>query len=135
MAQIMRRPRRQQLRKCYGTEHLVASTLVQVRGLEIQCAYCRDILPSQLGEFIQQLRQRLALAVIKLRQAVELVEGDTFAMFQQAGCTRHPIRLLTVDEMSHDVISAPGIAAFVRFSPNFGQVAKQSVQRGRKTLE
>src|SRR3954470_19249365 len=107
MAQIMRRPRRQQLRKCYGTQHLVASTLVQVRGLEIQCAYCRDILRSQLGEFIQQLRQGLALAVIKLRQAVKPVEWDTLTVFQKALCARDPIRLFAVDEMSDDVISAP----------------------------
>src|SRR5690242_17289562 len=99
MSEVMRRPRRQQLRESNNTQGRMPSTPLEVLGPQVHGAQLLHVLGPQTGEFIQQLRQRLALTLSRLCPSVKGNKGLTLAKLQHHPCSRHPIRAFAVNQV------------------------------------
>ena len=62
-----------------------------------------QILRAERSESIEQLFERLAAAFFFLSETVQGFERDGFTVFEDAFGTRHPIRALNGNEVSHDI--------------------------------
>src|SRR2546423_13927644 len=106
----------------------MCSAPLQVLRAQIQGAQIIKIFRPQAGEFIQQLRQRSAVALALLSPAVEGLEAFSLAKLQDHLRSRHPVGALAVNEMSDNIEGAPGFLAFVTNSPSFRQIAQQCIE-------
>src|SRR5579863_876572 len=88
--------------------------------LQIQRLQGSQILPSQAGEIVQELVERLALTLFELRKAVKGIKLPRFAFLQDDPQPRYPIGALSDDQVAHDVERASGISSFVASHPNVG---------------
>ena len=106
---------------------------VKSSGCKFSASKASDVLASQLGKSVQELLQRLALALTRLRKAVKGIERPRFAVFQYHSHPRHPVVAFSRDEMAHDVERAPGVFSFVGVHPDAGLPAQPRIQGCRST--
>src|SRR4051794_20712368 len=99
----------------------------KVFSFEVQRAKRSDVFLPQVGEFIEQLRQGLSLALAFLCETVELVEGHALAGVEYPLRSRNPVRALAVDQMSHNIERTPGAFTFVGRRPLLRQVTQQCI--------
>src|SRR5271167_3130281 len=98
------------------------SALVEVGGLEFPGAQFNQVLRAQMGELVQQLRDRFALDLSNMSLAIEGVEGPRLAVPQDDEGAGYPIGTLGVIEMPDHVEGGPGVFAFVGVSEGLGQI-------------
>jgi hypothetical protein len=108
----------------------VATAQGQLDGLEIQGAEVLETLGPDAGELVEQLRQRFALTLCFVAQAIEGIEGLTLAKFEDLSRARQPVYAVGVGEVADHVEDSPGISAFVAMGPGFGEVAQECVESG-----
>ncbi len=97
----------------------------QVLRLQIQGLQGSQILSAKVGELVQELIQRLALALPSLCEAVKGIEWARFTLFEDDPRTRHPVGAFTDNKMTDDVERAPAVGAacagpFVGKDPSIG---------------
>src|SRR5579859_6711070 len=88
--------------------------------LQIQRLQGSYILPSQAGEIVQELVERLALTLFELRKAVKDIKLPRLAFLQDDPQPRYPVGALTDDQVADDVERAPCISSFVAAHPRVG---------------
>ena len=69
----------------------MATSAIEIRGLQVHAPQVIEVLGSQAAEFVEQLRERLASAFALLRQAVEGIECSRLAVLQDHAGARHPV--------------------------------------------
>src|SRR6476659_4011727 len=106
----------------------MASTFLEILGLQIESPQLAQIVRPQPGKFIQQLPQRLALALPRLAQSIEWIESSGLAEFQQQPRPRHPVSTFAVNQMTDHIERAPCVSAFVAKCPYLLQVAQKRVE-------
>src|SRR6185437_12137586 len=96
------------------------SATSQVFTLQIQGSKRNQIFLPQVGEVIEQLFERLALAGLRLRKAVEGTEWASFAALEHDTHSGHPVCTLREDQMAYDIERTPGPFPFVATHPDIG---------------
>jgi hypothetical protein len=99
--------------------------------LQIQSSKPREIVGAPLGKFVQQCRDRFALAIAELRVSIEGLKGLMGAMLQDDHHARHPIGFLPVNQMTDNHVRTPRAGPFGGCSPLFREPAQQSIERRR----
>src|SRR3954464_11252726 len=72
-------------------------------------------------ELVEELGERLSLAVAELGEPVERLECPTPPLLDDDARARDPVGALTLDQVPHDVERAPRVGALVRVGPRRGQ--------------
>src|SRR5437764_1493693 len=93
------------------------SAPLQIRGLQMQRAERHKICGPQRRELVEQVAERLPPAVTCPFEAVERLERPRLAMLEDHLQSRHPVRLLAVNQMTDDVDGAPRVRPFIRERP------------------
>src|SRR5215467_11405823 len=96
MCQVVNGPGCQQLRQSYYAESGMQSAPREIFGPEVQRAQLVQAFGPQTREFIQQLRERFALALAFLRVAIEWLKRLALAELKDSFCARHPVGPLAV---------------------------------------
>src|SRR5581483_8562782 len=87
------------------------------------------------GELVEQLVERLALALAKLCVAVERRESAIVALCEDDARAWDPVRALAVNEMSDDHVRAPRVRTLGGIGPRGRQAREHRVKRRRRPLE
>jgi putative transposase len=120
MSEVVNGPCRHEFRQRHHPQRWMLSSPRPVFGLQIQRLQGSQILPSQAGEIVQELVERLALTLFELRKAVKGIKLPRFAFLQDDPQPRYPVRALPDDQVSHNVERAPGFSSFVAAHPHVG---------------
>jgi hypothetical protein len=123
-------PGGQELGKSDDAKRGMASLEMEIFGPKIQGAKGGEIFGAEAGEFVQQLRKRLALTGLRLRPAIKRFKGASVAELEDHAGARHPVGAFTVNKVSDDIEGGPGVFAFIAESPSFGQIAQKRVESG-----
>jgi hypothetical protein len=94
-----------------------------------------EILGAQASELVEKLREGLAMAFAKLREAIEGNKRLGGARAQNHLGARHPVGAFAVDEVADDIEGGPSGSAFVTMGPGFREIAKKRVEGGGSALE
>src|SRR3981189_2647299 len=117
MSQVMRRPRRQQLRESHNSESRMPPPPLKVLSPQIQRTQFAHVLLPQTSKFIQQLLQRLAPTLSHMPQTIKRLERPTLTRFQYHPRARQPINAFAIDQMPYDIEYAPGVFPFTSHRP------------------
>ena len=104
------------------------SAAFEILRLEIPRTQLVEIFGTQASELIQTLMERHLWSFEAF--AVEGIEGSAFAILQDDFRARHPVVAFAVDQVTERVAGAPGVFAFARLRPCFGQVAQKCIEGG-----
>src|SRR5579884_2942773 len=96
------------------------SPSLEIVRLKAQGAQLIEALGPCSREFVQELRERFALALARLCLAIERLKRARIAVFENPFCASHPIRTLAVNQVANDVEDGPTIASLIPVSPSFG---------------
>src|SRR6516164_3100902 len=96
MGHVVSRPGREQLRHGNRAERGMQSAALEIARLQVYGANRGQVFSAQLGELVEQLRQRFSLALADLGEAVEWLEGLRIAVQQNALYAGDPIGPLAV---------------------------------------
>ena len=135
MGEVVGGPGGEELGKRDDTEGGMTAATVEVGGLNIQRAKLGEIGGADAGEFVEQLRKRLALDFSGMAGAIEGHERLCFAGLQDHFGARDPVGAFAVVQVADNLKGAPRIFTFVAMSPRFGEAAEQGVERGRGMRE
>src|ERR1700734_3388291 len=113
VSEVVNGPCRHEFRQRHHSERWMLSSPRPVFVLQIQRLQGSQIIPSQAGEIIQELVERLALTLFELRKTVKGIKLPRFALLQDNPQPRYPVGALPDDQVTHDVERAPGISFFV----------------------
>src|SRR5690349_377190 len=89
-----------------------------------------QVLRANTNKFIQQLRERFALALFYLSQTVKFLKRAGLSKLQNHFHARHPIGSLSVDEVADDVVGTPRVAPFILVGQRVRQLAQESIESG-----
>jgi hypothetical protein len=128
VSQIVSGPRRQQLRQRDDSERWMSPAQRKPVGFQVERSEPLQILGSQSREFIQQVRERLALAVTILRRPIEAIERPGFTELQNDLGALNPVRPFPMNQMANDVEDGPGIGSFISRRPEVRQVTQKHIQ-------
>src|SRR5690242_14669361 len=115
----MRCPGCQEFRQRHDSEGRMPSAPLEIFRLQIQRTQLVQVFRPQTGKFIQQLSQRLALALSYVSLPIEGVKRPALAKLQNDLRAWDPIRAFAVNQMAYDIEGAPGIFAFILERPGF----------------
>jgi CubicO group peptidase (beta-lactamase class C family) len=104
-------------------------------GAQMPAAHLGHVPGTDVRELVEQLRHRLALDRRHMPPAVEWPEWLRIARFQDQARPRHPVRVLAMDEMAHDVERTPRLVAFIPSRPGVGEIAEKRVERGGRSTQ
>src|SRR6516165_8182997 len=107
MSEVVNGPCRHKFRQRHQSQRWMLSPPRPVLVLQIQRLQGSQILPSQAGEIVQELVERLALTLFELRKSVKGIEWPRFAFLQDDPQPRHPVGALSDDQVANDVERAP----------------------------
>src|SRR5260370_11461525 len=105
----------------------MSSTPLEILLPQIQRAQFVQIFRPQTSKFIQQLPQRLALALSFLSPTIEGLKSLGLAKLQHHPRPRHPIRAFAVNQMANDVERTPGVFTFISARPRFRQITQKRI--------
>jgi hypothetical protein len=108
---------------------------IEVGRLERERFQRSDVGGAEARELVEELVQRLPARGLLLSESVEGLERALIAGFEDHARARHPVGLLAVDQMPHDVERSERIGALVAMEPGVGQTAEDRVERARRALE
>ena len=131
MRKIVRGPCRHELPQRYSTQRGMGTHQFQLGWLQIQISKLHEIVGAPLGKFVQQCRDRFALAIAELRVSIEGLKGLIGAMLQDDHHSRHPIRFLPVNQMTDNHVRTPRARPFGGCGPLFREAAQHSIERRR----
>jgi hypothetical protein len=123
-------PGGQELRQSDYSEAGMLAAPIEVYWAQIHGAEFGQILCAYANEFIQQLRERLALRFSVVSPTIEGLEGLSLTKLQDHLYAWEPIGTFAMNEMGNDVERAPGVFAFVAEGPSFGKIAEECVEGG-----
>jgi len=130
MRQVMNGPCGEQFGEGHGTQCRMDSAAFQVGGLQVQGIEISQILFAQGREIVKQMIQRFVLTDSGLGETVERIEGAGFAGIEDEADARHPIRMLSSDQVANDFVRTPSACAFITVGPALGKSAEQGVDGG-----
>ena len=105
--QIVRGPRREQLAGGDRPELRVNAGAVQIDVGQVERADASKVDAARVGELAEQIRDRLAGALTKLRIAIERHKCLVRSVAEDDVEARHPVGALTVDEVADDIVRTP----------------------------
>src|SRR5580704_9035848 len=120
MSEVVNGPCRHEFRQRHHSQRWMLSSPRPVFVLQIQRLQGSQVLPSQAGEIVQELVERLALTLFELRKAVKGIKLPRFAFLQNDPQPRYPVGALPGDQVANDVERAPAISSFVAAHPYVG---------------
>ena len=135
VGEVMHGPGGEKLRQGDGAEGGMGPAQGKLLWGEVECAEVAEVGRAELGEFIQELGERLACTVALLGEAVQRLEGAGLAMGEDRLGAGHPVGALAVVQMAKDVVGAPGAGAFVFEGPGCGEIAQEGVEGGGRAGE
>src|ERR1700733_12202108 len=111
------------------------SMTLQVLLHQIHCAQLAKVFSPQTGKFIQQLPERLSLALSYLRETVEGLECLRVAELQQHLRPRHPVGSFAVNQVADHIERAPCIVPFILECPRLRQIAQKRIESSGSASE
>ena len=126
--EVVRGPGGEELADRDGAEGGMCARQLKLCRLEVECAQAGEIVFAKGGEFIEQGGERDLVVLVGF--AIERSEGLVGAVFEDDGEARHPVDLLSVDEVADHCVGAPGGGAFGGGGPGGGEVAEEGVEGG-----
>src|SRR5690348_935267 len=90
---------------------------------------------AQLGEPVQELVERPVAEALRLREAIERLEGLRLALGENHGGARNPVGFFTVNQMTYDPFGAPRVGPFGAGGPWWRQPAEHALERARRAGE
>src|ERR1700677_1580497 len=75
------------------------------------------------------------MTVAELRLPIEGIERTAWTVLQDDGQTRHPVRLLAMDQVANNRVRAPRSRTFSSRCPFFGQITQQSIEGSGRPLQ
>jgi hypothetical protein len=135
VVEVVGDPGRQQLAQGDGTQLGVETPAREILRLEPERFKPVHVGVAQLGKGVEQLRQRSALGGLELGESVERLKGPGLAVDEEELDPGNPVRALTVDEMPHDIVGAPGVGPLVRGGPPIRDSPHPGPQNRRRLPE
>src|SRR4051812_7596536 len=135
VAEVVRDPGGEQLAQSDGTQRGMLPLEGELAVAKVPTAERREVLGAQPGEFVEQLRETLALALPDLREAVIGHEAAIVALGEDDPRARNPVGALAMDEMPDVVEWAEGVGPFIRRDPCSRQIGEQGPESCRRALE
>ena len=132
VVQVVHCPSREKLAQCHETKGRVRAGEIQLRASESQASKILEIARAKPCKFIQQIDDRLSLALSELCEAVEGRECDGGPVLENDVHTRHPIGLFAVDEVSNAIERTPVLGIILAVNPRLRQVPELVVQDFRR---
>src|SRR5215472_10185310 len=108
---------------------------VEILSSKIPRAQLVQVLRAQSAELVEQLAERLAVALALVPLAIERVKGARLPKFQHPPRPRNPVGPLTVDQVSAHAGRGPRALPFIALGPSLRQISQKRVERRRRPLE
>jgi len=135
VGQVMHGPGGEELRQGDGAEGGMGSAEGELPRGEVECAEVAEVGRAELGEFIQELGERLACAVALLGESVQRLKDAGLTVGEDDLGAGHPVDALAVVHMVNDFVGAPGVGAFVFEGPGCGEITEKGVEGGGRACE
>jgi hypothetical protein len=68
-------------------------------------------------------------------ETIKGVEGPSRAELQDDPCSRHPVRVFAMNQVSDDVEDVEGIFTFISEGPDFRQISQKRIESGWSASE
>src|SRR5262245_31349812 len=114
VTQIVSDPTREQLAHRDAAEFRMRTTEQKLFGSQVHPGKRFEILFAQRFELAQQISDGLTFRPFKLCEAIEWLEGPRLSVLENHPCARHPVGLLSVNQVPEHIERRPRVRAFVR---------------------
>src|SRR5678809_147665 len=120
VSKVVDHPGRQQLAKGHRAERWMLAWQIQFVCRQPPGAQRAEVVGAQSGELVEQRLKRSIDVARSMSESIVWLEPDAVPARQNDARARHPVRLLTVDQMSNDIKRAERIRSLVAANPRVG---------------
>lgn len=130
MRQVVNGPGGEQLAQGDDSESRVTPAKLKLCRLDVELAEFGEIFRAEAGKFVEEVNERLPFHLAKVAETIEAFKSLTFARAKNHFDARHPVGMLTVNQVADDFGGSPRVLAFVATSPRIRQIAEKRIQSG-----
>lgn len=135
VGEIVDSPGGEELGERRWAQSWMLAPFLEVGGAEIPGAQLGHGCGACGGELIEQTGEGFGLGFGEVAGAFERREGLAVTVLQNVACAGYPVDVLGIEIVRDDVHGSPGVFTFVASCPSVGQIAKKSVENGRRAGE
>jgi hypothetical protein len=128
-------PGGEQMSQGYGPQGWMLRFTVQLGGAETQGAQEGEILAAQASEFLEQRRDRSAVALAILGKRIERRKLTDHLVGKDDASPRNPVVLLVVDHMDQDSFGGPGLGVLLEVKPGVWEIPEERPQDTRRRFQ